>query len=930
MVTSQESVPGPTRPRRRRDAGRARGARGALVAVLALVLAAGGVLGVAALALAAPPAGADTVLKATALTEDAWVPGRHVTVLVTIKADRLVQGTLTVRTQAPDATRAGRLDALPTTLTPTGAIEVDQDVEVPGGSEKQFLAVLPSDFTDLNSLNMGSATLPPLTFPVELRSGDALLARDSVTVRPETGIESVGILPALGSVVQAPERVNLEPDTQKAHLVPLPVTVLDAGTAALDQLTTVIGSAADLAALTGPQRLALAQWVNRGGHLVVDADVGPIQGLPDAWQPGPGGWATAGRGDVRLSHGQAAAGAWAQVLVPSGATASTQMNSAADTLSFLPGVPMAEGLGRDAGFHLPELGALIAFLAVYVLLVGPITFLVLARANKRAWTWVCVPVLAILFTGAFTVSGARLRNTTEASHATIIEVGPSGSTAYTSALVGSVTGGRTTVELGPGWSADAADTGGRNAAKPPPLTMGPDGLEAQLHLEPGAFSLVRATGPAGLADAVVVHAEADATKVTGTVTNNLDVDLNEVVVLVGYSAQRIADAIPAHGTQAFTVERPRQGVAIDVGNNGMQSVNPMPELAAWPTTGPEIASAWGTDCGAQNNGGRCFNPADPNAGNGGNVTCDGNGCRPAESTTTAKPVVAHDATVNGEAWLDQVRRDHGRLRALGTVTAVGWTDQLDAPVHLSGGQPIHLGRTGLVAHGSITPTELTATAVRREAVRTGNENRFGGGVAIDSNGNQVSSEPRGATYRLVLPAVVGTAPMNPDDVLLRFPDTISSARIMADGGWQTYYRQPFSSGHLEIPLPAGSVRGGILLVQVDQVDFGPFNGNPQANRDWVIRPLKDGERDRLERNLAEWRTQQEALNRDQAKNPNGSNGTVTNNGVVFQGSSSTQVTTGTAVPVPPPAIIDVPTTPPPDPNAPVTTAAASPPTTGAP
>jgi hypothetical protein len=866
------------------SAARPRVAR-AFVALLFVSLASLGFL------VTAPAASADTTMTAAPLIDDVWTPGRHATVIVTIKSDRFINGTLRVKTKDPDTDQTSDLGIISSAVHPTGAVIVEQPVEVPGGSEKQFVAVLPAEVTDLNDIM--STQLPSLQFRIELAQGDTVLAKDSVTIRPQQDIEAVGVLPQLASNTKVPDRADLFPDTQKAHFVTLTdsASPLDVGSNGIEQLSTIIGSAADIADIgrNEVRRTALMLWVNRGGHLVVDASTGPIEGLPDAWQPGPAGFAAAGAGDVRLSNGNAVAGKWNLAILPNRSAFVTAGSDPSELLSYIPGIPLQDGLGRDAGFRLPDLGALVIFLVVYVILVGPVTFTILARADKRGWAWVCLPVLAILFTGVFSISGAKLRNTTEASHATLIEVGPTGSTAFTSALVGSVTGGRTTVQFGRGWTADQADSGGRNAGKPPTLTNGPEGLEAQLRLEPGAFSTVRASGPTGYANAVEVQAQIEGSNVKGTVKNNLDVELQDVIVMLGYTAEAVG-TVSAHGTHDFVIERPRQSLTFDGTKNAG-----LPELAEWPVIEPEALSAWGSDCSQSSSfNGQCINPLDSMANRfgGGDVVCDNNGCGPRPTSTIAPPAADPASPINAAVWIDHLRRDHGTMRRFGAVTVAGWTDQLDAPVHLSGGQAIRRGRTAIVARGPVTASELTASAVRREVIRTGSRNNqgFNGGIINDFGGpTQPGGTATSAAYRLLMPATVAGAPITSEQVLIRLPDNISAARVLTPDGWKDYVRQPFSSSKLEIPLPAGSIMSGVVIIQVDQQDNGPnnFNGNG-STPDWQVRVLRAGEREKLEKNLALWKEQQDAYNKanPQRNNGNGTTTTCDNNGCTTSSSGS--------------------------------------------
>ena len=59
---------------------------------------------------------------------------------------------------------------------------------------------------------------------------------------------------------------------------------------------------------------------------------------------------------------------------------------------------------------LPPIGGLIALLGAYILLVGPVNYLVLKRLDRREWAWVTMPVLIVVFAvGAYAFGAAAAR-----------------------------------------------------------------------------------------------------------------------------------------------------------------------------------------------------------------------------------------------------------------------------------------------------------------------------------------------------------------------------------------------------------------------------------------------------------------------------------------------------------------------------------------
>lgn len=58
---------------------------------------------------------------------------------------------------------------------------------------------------------------------------------------------------------------------------------------------------------------------------------------------------------------------------------------------------------------LPDAGLLLGFLGLYILLIGPVNYLVLWRLNRREWAWFTIPLTILVFTVAAYVIGSQIR-----------------------------------------------------------------------------------------------------------------------------------------------------------------------------------------------------------------------------------------------------------------------------------------------------------------------------------------------------------------------------------------------------------------------------------------------------------------------------------------------------------------------------------------
>ncbi|MFP5317251.1 MAG: hypothetical protein ACLGI2_03035 [Acidimicrobiia bacterium] len=461
----------------------------AAVAVAAIVLGTPGV-----------PAAAATTLRVDAGYAGAYVPGQPLPVRVRVTADRLLAGTLEVS---------------------TGGAPTSVGVEVPGGSEKEFL-VLVSTSPVGEGLNV-TARLP---------DGSDTVASGTGTVTPMADAEVVGVLPGALAGRPLPGPTTLAVDAGTARFVALGPAELDRAPESLMALRTIAVGADEVARQAPAVRNGLLRWVETGGRLLVDATPGsePVAGLPDGWQPGAADRARAGQGEVRLTAGAMAAGRWAGLVEPTARLADERGRRVG-------GPPLGDALASDAGFRVPELSWLVGFLALYVVVVGPGMYVLLRRRGRPELAWAVIPVVAVLFAGAAWVGGRGLRTDTESVHGTVIATGAHGSTAQT--WLGFSSRGGAELELGypDRW---VVGTAGRDFPQLSTLRrveVTPSGPRALLPLNAGQFGLASARGPSGEPGALVVEAGAEADgRAAGTVRNDTGLALDGVGILLGSNA----------------------------------------------------------------------------------------------------------------------------------------------------------------------------------------------------------------------------------------------------------------------------------------------------------------------------------------------------------------------------------------------------------
>ncbi len=77
---------------------------------------------------------------------------------------------------------------------------------------------------------------------------------------------------------------------------------------------------------------------------------------------------------------------------------------------------------------LPPIGGLFALLVAYILLIGPLNYLVLKRLDRREWAWATMPILIIAFAAGAYGIGAALRGSEVIVHEVAIVRGAPGAT----------------------------------------------------------------------------------------------------------------------------------------------------------------------------------------------------------------------------------------------------------------------------------------------------------------------------------------------------------------------------------------------------------------------------------------------------------------------------------------------------------------------
>ena len=252
-----------------------------------------------------------------------------------------------------------------------------------------------------------------------------------------------------------------DPNAARPAVVALDPAMLPVRPEAWAPLDRLVWQDVDASALSAEQLAALRTWVAGGGRLLVlggtggpaalaafpddllpyrpsvtvdaePAELRPLVGsIPEAATPvaalageltrgramaESGGMAIAadssyGSGTVTivgfdpstswLVQGGSSSGLWAR-LVPVRSSTRTPLLAADDS-------GLVSLLGQLPAVALPPVGGLLLLLLGYVVLVGPVNYLVLRRIDRREWAWITMPLLIVGFTVAAYAYGISLR-----------------------------------------------------------------------------------------------------------------------------------------------------------------------------------------------------------------------------------------------------------------------------------------------------------------------------------------------------------------------------------------------------------------------------------------------------------------------------------------------------------------------------------------
>jgi hypothetical protein len=502
--------------------------------------------------------------------------------------------------------RSGSWFAIAVDLANAGPT-VTGELRITGGSDSRTRFSTPVELATGSRKQYLLYALPPSfggNMKVQLVNGESVVAEAPVAVASHDQTQLV-----VGVIAENPARLvgELDLPPNQNSLAPVIATLTPADLperiqawSAIDRL---IWQDTDTALLTSAQLAALRTWIAGGGRLVIvggTTGADSLAALPDDLLPyRPTSILDVDPATLRPVIGAAPEGATAvtayagdpgagRVLATSGdrvVAADLAFGAGSVTLlGFDPTTPwIAEGEELDApmwtrllpprtagavslpddsqivgavanlpSLALPPITGLLVLLLGYIILVGPVNYLVLSRIDRREWAWVTVPVLIGVFTvGAFGI-GSLLRGSDVIVHQVAIVRGAPGTDQATAqTYLGIFSPTRATFQLRVDGDSLLATPmngdvfGGGTGAGLDVLEGTPSRIR-DLEVGFGSLRTVRAEGSA-TGPVVEASLRLGDGRITGTITNRSERTLESPALVLGSAAAKLKD-IPAGAT----------------------------------------------------------------------------------------------------------------------------------------------------------------------------------------------------------------------------------------------------------------------------------------------------------------------------------------------------------------------------------------------
>jgi len=212
---------------------------------------------------------------------------------------------------------------------------------------------------------------------------------------------------------------------------------------------------------------------------------------------------------------------------------------------------MTQALSNLPSLEVPPAELLLAVIVGYILLIGPISYLILRRIDRRELAWVTAPVLVVLFTAcSFGIGNSLKGSDVITNQISLIRTSTAGGAATVQTYAGIFSPQRSTYDL-------RVEADALLARLRPPSFGGPVIQSADVTVEQGnpaqlrdlaigvfGFEGVRADAIIDYEPSVTLEWRRDEGDLVGVVTNNGDTPLSDVAYVSSSIGERIGDLAP--------------------------------------------------------------------------------------------------------------------------------------------------------------------------------------------------------------------------------------------------------------------------------------------------------------------------------------------------------------------------------------------------
>ena len=206
-------------------------------------------------------------------------------------------------------------------------------------------------------------------------------------------------------------------------------------------------------------------------------------------------------------------------------------------------------LGSLPGLALPPVEGLLLLLLGYIILIGPVNYLVLRRLDRREWAWVTMPLLVVGFAVAAFAIGAALRGTDIiVNQVAFVRAAPGTDAAQAQVYLGVFSPSRGSYDLKvPGGALLSAPYSGEGFGQPGgqglDVVQGDPAQVRELAVGYGTLRAVRAEAPV-TAPRVEADLRLDGVRVVGTIRNASTQTLVKPALVLGTGVLVLDDLAP--------------------------------------------------------------------------------------------------------------------------------------------------------------------------------------------------------------------------------------------------------------------------------------------------------------------------------------------------------------------------------------------------